>query len=302
MKDANGGTACASSKLDIHPAPILDFQKPTFYSGPDYASTVVSDPWGMSNSHDIDEVGGVTNLSFDGGILTAKSTSTDSRLFLNINNSINSNQFRYATFRMRVNGKNSAANGWVQRYIWWYQGPAFDSVTTQDMQIYEGWHTYTIDLETAGTESYSGNCWAGFPTTFRFDPHEAANTEFYLDFVVLTGIDTVLRGNTHTIYYTLPNAPGADVTFYYDMDKNPANGRTPLAETSAPQGPLDPLAIFNLFLPMLFQPGEIDFFADSLSLLWNTASVSVNTYYISADVFDGVMTTTWYSEAPVIVK
>jgi hypothetical protein len=303
MKDAAGAIACAGNNpLKISAAPILEFQKPSFQSGPDYGATVVSDPWGMTNSQDIDEHGSISNLNFNDGILAAISTSSDPRLFLNVNQSINTNQFRYVTFRMRVNGTNTEGNGWVQRFIWWYQGPTFDSITTEDLQIYDGWHNYTIDLETAGTENCSGNCWSGFPTTFRFDPFEANNTQFFLDYVVLTGIDTVVRGNTHTVHYTVANAPDAEVTFYYDTDKNPDNGRNLLHESAGSSIWMDELLGSNIFLPMLFQPGEIDFFTDSLSLLWDTAPVQQNTYFISADVFDGVTTTTWYSEAPVIVK
>lgn len=304
MRDSNGGIACASSTLTIHEAPILEFQKPSFYSGPDYATVSANDPWGMSNQGDIASYGGMTSPNYNNGVLVATSTGSDPRLFLNINGSINTSQYRYATFRMKINGQNSNGNGWVQRFIWWTLGAGIDSVTTQDLQIYEGWHIYSIDLKTAPAENCSSNCWSGQPTTFRFDPLESpTNTKFNLDFITLTGIDTVIRGNSHNIHYTLPNAAGAQVTFYYDTDTNPSNGRTPLDGLVRGELPLDdPLQVFRAYLPLLLQPGEFDFYAGSLTFVWDTSSTPLNTYYISADVDDGVMTTTWYSELPVTIK
>jgi hypothetical protein len=252
-------------------------------------------------------------MSFNDGILTSTTTGTDPRLTLNTDGPIDTSKYRYATFRIKINGPNSAGNGWVQRFVWWYAGPTIDNVTTQDMMLYEGWHTYSIDLKNAGMEICgSSNCWSGNPTGFRFDPVEApAGTTFSLDFLTLTSVDSINRGDALKVYYTLPNAPDASVMMYLDTDLNPLNGRI-----VAPQMPSNPIPgenplsdAFNIFLPVLFRPGgsgggsvEFDFFDDSLAYLIDTAQMDLNTYYLSADVSDGVMTTTWYSETPVVIK
>jgi len=89
---------------------------------------------------------------------------------------------------------------------------------------------------------------------------------------------------------------------YYDTDKNPSNGRTLIpvgASLAAPPG-----GAFESFLPLVQKgteaPPEIDPLI-GVSRFWNTTGVPPGPYYISADVSDGFMTTTWYSEVPVII-
>ncbi|HUF37307.1 MAG TPA: hypothetical protein VMN57_02180 [Anaerolineales bacterium] len=311
LKDINGEIACSATPLTIHRAPILAFQGPSGYSGLDYASTVLNDPWGMSNSGDIKASVQIANMVFSNGILTGVTTDWDPRLTLKVGPPIDAAKYRYATFRMKVDGTGSAGTGWVQRFLWWFAGEGVDAVTTQDLVLYEGWHTYTIDLSKALIEScptqIGPNCWSGFPTGFRFDPVETpGNTTFHLDFVTLTSIESVQQGQGLKVYYTLPNAPEAVVSMYLDSDTNPNNGRISAPQLSGqilnPQnGP------FEIFIPLATRAGapantELNFFDGSLVYTIDTNGISPATYYISADIFDGVMTTTWYSDTPVIIE
>jgi hypothetical protein len=263
----------------------------------------------MSNTADIDSTAQIANSQFNNGILTATTSGTDPRLTLNVGSSIDTAKYRFVTFRMKVEGENSVANGWVQRFVWWWVSPTADSVTTQDLELYEGWHTYTLDLKTAAMEVCgSENCWNGSPTGFRFDPVESpAGTTFSLDFLALTSIETINQGQGLKVHYTLPNSPDAEVVMYFDTDLDASNGR--IAAPEMPDTPVqfdDPNAVFKLFLPLLNRPGdsldELNFYEGSLWFMVDTSDVTPNTYYISADVFDGEMTTTWYSETPVIIK
>jgi hypothetical protein len=76
------------------------------------------------------------------------------------------------------------------------------------------------------------------------------------------------------------------VNFYYDTDNIVTNGRSVLQEASTYTGPGNNTEL-NLFT--------------GIRRLWNTTGVPTGAYYISADINDGVMTTTWYSEVPVFI-
>ena len=185
MADASGSYSCGGV-LNVHKAPVLSFSSPSFFSGSDYASATIEDPWGMSNAEDIMEANGFDKMVFDDGILTADTNSSDSQLHLNINGTVNTNKYYFASFRMYLEGEQSVSNGWVQRFIWWYTGPA-EAEVSQDMVLYEGWHTYMVDLSKAYMETNGG--WTGQPINLRFDPHESRDDEtFHLDYIVLTGI------------------------------------------------------------------------------------------------------------------
>ncbi len=304
MRDSAGKISCGNNKLTVHQAPILEFQKPSFYSGPDYASTQVRDPWGMSNANDIARYRGITTPTFSNGIMSATSKNNDPTLIFNVKTPIDTSVYKYVTLRMRINAPNKEGDDLVQRFLWWTKGEGIDQTVTEDMEIYEGWHTYSIDLTQALTEGCGFNCWFGKPTGFRMDPHESwTKHSFDIDFMTITGIDTVVRGDPASIKYTVNNAPNAKVTFYYDNDRDPNNGRTVLASYNPNNASLSGLGFsYQVMVPFVKQFGEIDFFPNSLNFNWDTSGTAANTYYICADVDDGVMTTTWYSEVPVIIK
>ena len=304
MKDSQGVTTCSSNKLSVHQAPILEFLKPSFYSGPDYATLDMNDPWGMSNSRDLSNYRNITTPAYNNGIMTATSLTNDPSLMFNVGSPIDTSRFQYISLRMRINAMNKEGDDLVQRFLWWTQGEGIDHMVTEDMEIYEGWHTYSFDLTQALTEGCGTGCWFGRPTGFRMDPHESWTKHlFQVDFMTLTGRDTVVRGDTTSIKYLVSNAPGATVTFYYDDDRNPENGLTKLnqyqpdASTTA-----TPAMPFNMMIPIASRFGELNLFPNAESFTWDTSDTAPATYYIAAVVNDGIMTTTWYSEVPVTIK
>ncbi len=295
-----GPAICASGTLEIHEAPRLTFQKPSMFSGSDYASENLGDPWGMAQNKDVYSTYDLANVQFDQGLLTGITTGLgDPRVRLTVGPPIDTNRYRYATFRMWIDAEYNFSDGWVQRFIWWYQGPGIDSVTTEDMIVYEGWHTYSFDLKTAVYEP--GGSWSGNPTAFRLDPHEIpALTGLEVDFVLLTSDERIPAGAVFPIIYETTPGSGVTVTFYYDTDRNPGNGRTPIT-IAASAAPAAAGASGKLYLPIIRKgSGEVELITGQAAP-WDTAGVPKGTYYISADVSDGVMTTTWYSEVPVII-
>ena len=291
LENNTGTPICSGGTLKIHKAPLLtEFLSPSTFSGQDFATTVLNDAWGMSEPTDVKLTLGVVDLQFNNGIADIWTNIDDPQLYLLYNdNTINASLYKYVTFSFFVEGDNPFAAGGVQRLLWWYTGPAIDAMTTEDMILYEGWQRYSFDLSTGPMEP--GSSWGGFPKVFRFDPIEMPIPALmHLDYLLLTTENYVQQGNTFEINYTTSPATGVTVSFYYDTDKNPGNGRTPITTGNSLA---HPLGGNNFFLPLVKHeapPPEIDILT-GISRFWNT----------SADVSDGFMTTTWYSEVPVII-
>jgi hypothetical protein len=276
------------------------------YSGPDYALDIVNDPWGMSNMQDIASSYNFSTLYNDNGLMYGTTGGGDSRLYLRVTNPIDTNKYKYATFRYTIDALRNFGDGWVQRFLWWYTQPHIDPVTTEDMIIYEGWHTYSFDLSQAIYEP--GGSWSGNLPVFRMDPHEISfPVDMRLDFLTLTGDERISSGTLFPIVYETNPEEAVTVSFYYDTDRNATNGRTPIVQTMSPTAPADSNFVYLPTIPTRppivsgGPPGEINLLTGE-TRLWNTAGVPPGTYYISADVYDGVMITTWYSEVPVIIE
>ena len=299
MKSSNGSITCGNSQLEVKSAPRFEILQPSRLSGPDYATEVVGNAWGMDSSSDMESIVGANNITYNNGILKATTTQSDPRFILNVPGSINASKYKYATFRMYVPGEQSIVNGWVQRFHWWYNS-VNDAVSTDDMVIYEGWHTYTIDLSSAYITS-SGS-WSGNPKTFRFDPLETSGGDVVnLDFMALTAEQSVTQGNPYSVIYNPLGGGSTTVTFSYDDDTNASNGFTPAAEYATVAAELAwAFGVHTVFMPIIMLPEEIPL--NGLVYVWDTSSVSKGDYYIVATITDGVTSTIWYSELPVTVK
>jgi hypothetical protein len=302
LDNNTGSPICASGTLKIHRAPLLtEFHSPSTYSGPDYATQVLGDAWGMNNSQDVASTNGIQSFSFNNGVLDMLTVVPDPQIYLRVGAPINTNEYKYATFRYLLDGTQDIGQGWVHRFIWWYVNPQFDAVTTEDMILYEGWKQYSFDLSTALIEGGFGS-WSGAPTVFRFDPIELpVPSTAHLDFVLITGDNIAKQGSVFEINYSTMPETGVTVSLYYDKDKNPNNGRTLISAGTSLARLLD--SGNQYFLPLIkneLPPPEVDLLT-GISRYWNTTGVPPDTYYISADVSDGFMTTTWYSEVPITI-
>ncbi len=299
--DGSGSPICASVPLEIRQAPILDFKKPSKISGPDYAADVVGDPWGMSNSGDIFFEANISGSSFNSGVYDATNINGDPSLHLNVLSNVNTNDYKYVTFRFKLDGTQDIGGGWVGRIVWWYIGPGIDAAVTEDMLLYEDWQTYTMNLDEVLFEPSNPGSWSGSPIVFRIDPHEISTpNDFHLDYVLLTGDEQVTAGSPFTIVYDVTPSSGLSLTFYYDTDTDPTNGRTLMQAYSGPAPPLSPNDVFIPLVNNASSEAEIELI-DGLHWVWDTSGVSAGTYYVSSTAADGVNITTWYSEIPVII-
>jgi hypothetical protein len=303
LDSASGTSMC--SDLTIHKAPILQFQKPSYFSGPDYATNVVGNSWGMDGQGDIESAYDISKISFADGIMTAITGGTgDPEIFFKVTQPIDTVKYHYVTFRMAIDGTRDVGQGSVERFLWWTGNPSLENYGTTDAQIiYEGWQTYSFDLSQAYMASGPG--WTGVKNAFRFDPHEfPASRTVHLDYVTLTGDDTVPKGSMFPIVYQIKTASQASITFYRDTDKNPANGRIEIGKSASAQAQQAAASRANpLYLPLLFNgyPRELNLLTGD-TWNWDTSSVPSGKYYISADVSDGWTTTTWVSDTPVVIQ
>ncbi len=300
LENDAGPPMCAGSTLEVHKAPILEFKKPSFLSGPDYATEVVGDPWGMSNAQDITNIVGFSSTYFQNGLFGGVTNTDGNNVTVQTTAPMNASKYKYVSWRFRMLGEQDIGLGWVQRFIWWNLGPGQDPVTMKAVIIFENWHTYTVDLSQALMEP--GGNWSGNPTGIRFDPHELPPPiEVQLDFVLLTGDEKVPSGTPFQIIYETDPGAGETVSLFYDTDQNPANGRSPVTLLASSPPPAA-LGGSMVYLPLIRRGLPEINVLEGLWQIWDTSGVPAGTYYISADVNDGVMTTTWYSELPVIIE
>jgi hypothetical protein len=278
--------------LVINTAPQIQITAPSMTSGPDFATTVLGDPWDMSNQQDIIRVVNTTG-SFANGILSGVSppppTGGDPQVEINLRNQrIDTQRFRYATLRYGLDDsmdtperrarpwREKFGEGWVGRFIWWGPGgPGVDSCTTAPTVTEPIPYTYSVDLGTIPIEpdcGPQGRPWlSSNVTTLRFDQHEIGPaTGWYIDYFLLTAVQEVTT--LLNIFWTAQE-PNAGQTAQVDLFYSPVNtgaGLTPIATVPAARG----------------------------MYAWSMAGLPRGKYYIIARIRDGLNTNQRISEAP----
>jgi len=344
--------AWSGGPLTINAPPQVTLTRPSMTSGQEYAATEIGNAWDMSDVTDLNynlqpwEQTCVTGESFSSGIYSAQvpncppgSSYSDPILYLGgmnryppgtVDPVVDTNKYRYLSFRYSHSGEQNVGQGWVTRFGGW-QVDGFDTsiieapVLSRDIIILEDWNTYKIDLWAADAvdESYPPGTptWtASQPNRLRFDPDELAAFltpgPIQLDWIKLTAMDEVNQGNPFPIEYQLSGTLPVTLTFYYDTDTNPSNGRTligtvgisslgsyveqprnPAADQASPSSTL--ALTPRAYLPIVAR-NSIHCVANCF--LWNTSGVPKNTYYICIEARDAYNTTYRCSEAPVVVK
>jgi len=288
--------------------PITRITAPSYISGPDYATTELSDAWDMSEASDVAATHDLNpaSISFSGGIMNAtnvQGTSNcgvvcgDAQVTLRSSGSINTGKYKYFTYRMKLDGAQDTVNGSVGRVLWWSTKPEQASISSSWV-IAEDFQTVSFDLTKFKLEAASFAIWKNSaPIKFRFDPHEfAAPHTFHIDYVMLTG-DNTANASFDIRYQT---SAGLTPQFFADTDTNPDNGGgTPIscvvAQTAA-------VGDFQVFLPLITHFGATPPVEPAGSTCrWNTSGVAAGSYYIHSVTSDGTDTTSAYSQTPVVL-
>ena len=341
----SSGTAWSSGPLVINAPPQTAISQPSMTSGQEYAQSVPGNAWDMNDSSDLNDKlpfgweTCVSNPAFSGGIYSAtvikcsgSTTHTDPRLILGHMNPpgapdpiINTNKYRYFSFRFWLSGQQNIHDGWVSRLGWWQESggglPGEETVMSRDIILNEGWNVYKVDLWAADVVDESHpvqRTWrASAPNRLRFDPTEMAVSllpaTIKIDWIKLTAMDEVEVGDVFPIRFTVNSERAVDLTFYYDTDTNPGNGRiqmgtaaVPAAQAGGQEDSAGSVAVdntglaLNVFLPLIghnfITCNATDCYA------WNTSGVAPGTYYVCVNSQDAYNTTYRCSEAPLVVK
>lgn len=331
------GTAWSQGPLVINAPPQTVIMAPSMSSGGDYATAVKGNAWDMNDSNDLNDHTPhqwefcVSNESFSGGIYQAMNVNcsntvdyTDSRLIVGHMNPsgatdpvIDTNKYRYLTFRYQLEGLQNVHEGWVIRWGWWQEPggglTGQSTVMSRDIIIQEGWNEYAVDLwanDVVDEAHPVQRTWQNSaPNRLRFDPTELHTSlvpaRFQIDWIRLTAMEEVARNAMFPIEYTLDAVRPTTLTFYYDTDVNPSNGRSHIGtltvnsnKTSPAQAPVS-LADHELFLPFV---GKATVNCPSSCYPWSTVNVPTGEYYICVDSNDGLNATYRCSEAPIRVR
>ena len=291
-----------SAKLEITAAPRAYFTAPTEHSGQDYALTELANPWDMENPQDVSNLIGSTipyvlrqfsNAFFAGGYLQASADPpvaslgnihTDAQVHLNTDAAILAPKYRYLTYRLGADEtlyptiSDKVSNGWVSRAVYWNSDIVQDGGTTKAHVLYEGIHTYTMDLWDPAVLD-TGLPWLTWSNieNLRIDPLETSlPTWFFLDWVTLTTENHPSK-DRYTISWIVEDLDSSQftVSLYYDTDTTGFNGQL-LAERNAQS-------------------------AGGHSFVWDTSRMPNGRYYPYLVVSDGSATRRVYSKVPVVV-
>jgi len=341
----NSGTAWSSGALVINAPPQTTISQPSMTSGQEYGQSVLGNAWDMNDTNDLNDKlpfgweTCVNNPTFSGGIYNAtvvgcsgSTTHTDARFILGHMNPsgapdpvINTDKYRYFSTRFQHGGEQNVGQGWVARFGWWQDSagglPGEEIVMSRDIILNEGWNVYKVDLWAADVVDESHpvqRAWrASAPNRLRFDPTELALSHLpaaiKIDWIKLTAMDEVKAGAIFPIRFTVNSERAVDLTFYYDTDTNPGNGRTQIGtatvsavqagslEDSAGSAAADNTGVAQkVFLPLIGH-NFVNCNAPAC-YAWDTSGVAPGTYYVCINSNDAYNTTYRCSEAPLVVK
>ncbi|MEM7116837.1 MAG: hypothetical protein AAF614_30680 [Chloroflexota bacterium] len=331
------GTFWSQAPLVINAPPQTTITKPSKTSGADYATTEKGNAWDMSQANDLNDSFPIgwetctTGDSFSGGQYHATNVAcsdttvySDPKLIMGHMNPsgspdpvVDTNKYRYLSFRFLLDGQQNVAEGWIARWGWWQLAkgglPGSSTVMSRDIILIEDWNTYKIDLwanDIVDEAHPVQRSWQNSaPNRLRFDPTELnvnlLPRGFHIDWFKLTAMDEVNRNATFPIEYTLDTTRPTTLTFYYDTDTNPNNGRSLIGSRSA-TGAATTLqqteAMQNdhmVYLPLILN-NTVNCVGDCFN--WNTSGVAPGVYYICVDSNDELNATYRCSEAPMRVN
>jgi hypothetical protein len=342
----NDGVTWSSGPIVINAPPQVTITKPSMTSGQEYATTELGRPWDMTSPTDLNhnlewwQETCVANETFSNGIYSASLVAgcpsgayyVDPILYLGrldrhipttFDPVIDTKKYRYLTYRFYHSGEQNVGHGWVVRFGWWQVDRRSgiiveEPVMGRDLIILEGWNVYKADLwapDVVDEAHHIQRSWrASAPNRLRFDPSELASSlmpaTIMLDWIKLTAMDEVVRGQTFPIIFSTQTEQPVTMTFYYDNDKNPYNGRHQIgvrtfgfgsvSSTTAVVNPIlnSPISgHFRQYLPLV-----LNNYCGNFCYQWNTTSVAAGTYYICIETKDPYNTMYHCSEAPVIVR
>jgi len=291
----------ATRTFTVNNPPLIQVTDPDESGGDDFATDVLQNPWDMNDPNDVvtsvNVIDNLTNKVFN-GVFTATTSNTagDPEVYLlstqktsQTSPVIDSTKYHRLTFDLQVDHPFDLANGSVARVFWGSAssntggGTPYNVTTSKDIITWPGKNTYSVDLATltagvnGGLEPANATPWTQNAIRhLRIDPFELNEiVTFHIDNVKLAADDATKNGS-FVIRWAGSDADGdpSTVSLYYDTDRNPGSGLTPI--------------VSGIALGL----GQYT---------WNTGSVPNGTYYIYAIVSDAWNASAQYSTGPIRV-
>ena len=211
----------------------------------EYSTDVLRDKWDMSQRTDLgwrifntveQPPSFLTNISFSGGIFSAKTVSTDGGNYSDCNISILDSHYsgtmatgkvgaaypidanKYTVLIMRASFDPATAGS--LGIIYWSTNSIYDGFSySHPVYIYKGWAYYAFDMPAImqGSDGNSG-AWTGTVGSLRIDPIQEKDRTFQIDWIRLVEKDAALE---QTITW---EGNSGNVDIYLDNNTNPADG------------------------------------------------------------------------------
>lgn len=284
----DGTTTYAPSSLavDAPPAPVVI--DPDVTGGFDHAS-LAGNPWDFNDPGDVYRIGNAASAIANGLLYATNGGSlpNDPHVVLSQYGWIDGSRFHRLTMRMGHEGGFSLADapgaGMNSRIVWTVPSNPSLAQVSDDLVVYPGWHTTTLDLATSppnaiqepGTPGQSG--WAGQQiTSFRIDPNEDPGArQWYLDDVRLAEDDTAYGGTFDIRFRDLDWQAGTTATLRADTDRSGCDGSVIAQNVSVSAG-------VN-------------------TVRWAPRPIPAGTYWVCLTLSDGRSSSSSYATGPLVM-
>lgn len=282
----DGQTSYAPTPLvvDAPPAPaVID---PDSRGGFDYA-TLAGNAWDFNDAGDVYAVNNAASAVANGLLYgnNAGPLPNDPHVVLSQYGPFDGSRFHRLTLRMGHEGAFSLADapggGMNSRLVWTVPSAPTIAQVSDDLVVYPGWYTTTLDLATSpsnavqepGTPGQAG--WAGQQIqSFRIDPNEDRGArQWYIDDVRLAEDDTGYGGTFDIRFMDLDWQSGTTATLRADTDRAGCDG-----------------AVVAQGVPVA---------AGVNTVRWTPRPLTAGTYWICLTLSDGRTTSSSYATGPL---
>ncbi len=320
---SSSSTVTSAGSWTFKAAPIAEIIAPSYISGPDFATTVVGNPWDMIGIDDIDAAhtenldysatGGVLNVTSRGGPHVC-GNAAHLPLALNMGGQqVDSNTFKYLTFRYKVNQAPDQGDGGVIRVRWIATHlPYWPAGRTDDISLYHNqWQTYKLDLSQVALEGETAD-WKNLSyNVFQIMAHESTDAwTSHLDWVRLTSENTAQ--GSYLVKWNLFGATGVNLGYSSEVTTTiywaTKSGSTYTLIGSGYAVPTEPPSVtpppgpLFIYLPIVLKNYGAATNLDDANFAYSipTTGLTVGqSYYVALKLQDGYNTVWWYSELPV---
>ncbi len=321
-RSGSSSTATSAGSWTFKAAPLAEIVAPSYTSGPDFATTVVGNPWDMNGVDDVDAAH-TQNLAFNasGGVLNLTSTAgpyvcgaaAHLPLALNMGGQhVDSNTFKYLSFRYKVDYAPDQGDGGVARARWQATHlPGWPTGRTDDISFYHNqWQIFKLDLSQVTLEGEMAD-WKNLAyNSFQLMVHERTGSwASSLDWVRLT-LENTAQGS-YLVKWNLAGATGLNQGYSDEVTTKICWVTTvgsiletycTNVPTAPPPPPPPPTGPRFIYLPIVMRNYGAVLNLDDANFAYSipTTGLTVGqSYYVALKLQDGYSTVWWYSELPV---